>query len=44
MHFYFDRQHTKHYGRIVMKHYLTMAAEVLTVLLIFITGALLLAF
>ena len=40
---YLTGQHTTHYGGIVMKHILTMAAEILTVLLIFITGALLLA-
>jgi hypothetical protein len=43
MHFYFDRQHTTHHIRIVMKHVLTTAAEVLTVILIFALGALLLA-
>jgi hypothetical protein len=43
MNFYLTAQHTTQYVRIVMKHTLTMAAEVLTVLLIFITGALLLA-
>jgi len=44
MHFYFDRQHTTPHIRSVMKHVLTTAAEVLTVILIFALGALLLAF
>jgi hypothetical protein len=44
MFFYLTPQHTTRIVRIVMKHVLTTAAEVLTVILIFALGALLLAF
>jgi hypothetical protein len=40
---YLTGQHTSRIVRIVMKHVLTTAAEVLTVILIFALGALLLA-
>jgi len=44
MFFYLTAQHTTRIVRVVMKHALTMAAEVLTVFLILALGALLLAF
>jgi hypothetical protein len=43
MFFYLTAQHTTLYVRIVMKHTLTITGEILTVLLIFALGALLLA-
>jgi chromosome condensin MukBEF MukE localization factor len=44
MFFYLTRQHTTRIVRIVMKHMFTITGEILTVLLIFALGALLLAF